>query len=123
MSIHIIDDEVIFAELVSEMLELEGYTTTTFSSAEAYLEHMRTPDYLAPQIVISDVIMPGMSGLELIKEIRNSLPAVKIIAISGFHDHLITATDVDAALAKPFDFEQLHQIVASLHPSPCNATA
>jgi len=115
MTIHIIDDEPLLLELISEALEVFGYKTLSFQGSSTYLTHMQTSDYIAPHIIITDVQMPGLDGFGLIQKVRNNNIMAKIILMSGFHHHLRTNADIAATLAKPFDFEHLHKVVSELH--------
>jgi len=117
VSIHIIDDEIMLAELISELLELNGYDASRFYSSESYLMHIHSDGYVEPKIILTDLMMPGMDGFGLIKEIRKTNSTAKIIAMSGFHDHLMMAADVDATLTKPFEFELLLTTVRQFHPA------
>ena len=67
MKIAIIDDEQDMRQSISQWLALSGYDTETFSSAEDALKSLN-PDY--PGIVISDIKMPGMDGMELLRRLR-----------------------------------------------------
>ncbi len=116
MGIHVIDDEVALAELVFEALEIEGYAPLQmFHSGISYLMHMQSADYQAPKVLITDLMMPGIDGLQLIKEIRSKHPEIKIIVMSGRPDHLEQAEEADAALHKPFDFCLLYEQVEQLY--------
>ena len=116
MGIHVIDDEVALAEVVFEALQMQGYAPLQmFHSGISYLMHMQSPDYQAPKVLITDLMMPGIDGLQLIKEVRKKHPTIKIIAMSGRPDHLEQAEDADAALPKPFDFCLLYEQVEKLY--------
>jgi len=86
----IVDDEPIIVELFQAVLQDLGKERagkgweieieTALSGDEAWEKILAKSDF---QIVITDVTMPGMSGLELYKKIRSEFPLVKIIVISG----------------------------------------
>lgn len=72
-------------------------------------------------VIITDIIMPAMGGLEAIQEIRRSSPSAKIIAISGggrtqAEDFLETAMaeGADAVFSKPFDMDRLESMICKL---------
>lgn len=75
----------------------------------------------APQVVITDIIMPRKEGLEVIMELRRRHPAIRLIAISGggrtkSADFLQLAKKLgaDAVLPKPLDIDQLEKTVRSV---------
>jgi DNA-binding NarL/FixJ family response regulator len=75
-----------------------------------------------PGVVITDMIMPGKSGLEVVSEIRRLHPTVKIIAISGGgrikeNDDMLEKAGklgADMTLAKPLDLDKLEEAVLKL---------
>jgi CheY-like chemotaxis protein len=79
-SVLVIDDEPDVRDAVKRVLDRAGYTVRTTDSAVdalADLERTRT------DVVITDIIMPKMDGVQLIESIRKVFPSVRIIAISG----------------------------------------
>jgi DNA-binding NtrC family response regulator len=109
----IIDDEPITLKRLRRSLEKEGYRIAAFSSPQRALKHM---DHSACDLVISDIQMPGMSGLDLMAKVRGSNPHIEFILITGYasFDGAVEATKEGAFhyLAKPFTPEQLRQRVA-----------
>ncbi|HZO96377.1 MAG TPA: HD domain-containing phosphohydrolase [Gaiellaceae bacterium] len=104
----VIDDETIVRQLMAEILEVAGYEVATADTAERGLELLDSWD---PGIVVSDILMPGLSGLELLALVRNrraSLPVV-LVTGAGTYDILTEALAQGAAglVTKPFSHEQL----------------
>jgi putative two-component system response regulator len=109
----VIDDEDIVRMLVMEILDSSGYAVTGAESAERALALLEESDY---DLVVSDVIMPGLSGLELLElvhERRASLPVV-LVTGAGTYDTLSQALTRGAAglVTKPFSHAQLQAAVA-----------
>lgn len=76
----VVDDEVLIAETIAEILNRSGFEAHTATSAEDAIHMaMRT----CPDIVLSDVVIPRMSGVELGIEIRKELPGTRVLLISG----------------------------------------
>ncbi|UCH93423.1 MAG: response regulator [Candidatus Aminicenantes bacterium] len=76
----IIDDDKVTREILNETLEPEGYILASASNGKEGLKlHNENPF----DLIITDIIMPEMEGLETIRELRRISPTVKIIAISG----------------------------------------
>jgi CheY-like chemotaxis protein len=87
-SVLVIDDEPDVRDAVKRVLERAGYIVRTADSAVdalADLERIRT------DVVITDIIMPKIDGVQLIQSIRKVFPSVRIIAISGGGNFGITA--------------------------------
>ena len=113
MPIHIIDDEIVIAEIIADVLRFHSDQILCFQSAEEYLTHMNSDCYTEPRLIITDVRMGGMDGFELIKAIRAAGLKAETIVMSGFHGHhKFSEQDFDGMLAKPFDFELLQSMVS-----------
>lgn len=112
----VIDDDKMICDLLRRSLERSGYTVSEASDGQQGLAvHKRTP----ANLVITDMIMPGMEGVETIMELRRLSPGLKIIAMSGGGmgkgtDYLNLAKKFGAfhTLNKPFTIERLNQVVA-----------
>jgi putative two-component system response regulator len=109
----VIDDEDVIRMLVVEILESAGYDVTSAESAEVALALLDDADF---DLVVSDVIMPGLSGLELLEAVRArraSLPVV-LVTGAGTYDTLSQALTRGAAglVTKPFAHSDLQSAVA-----------
>ena len=98
MKIAIVDDEQDMRQSISQWLALSGYDTETFASAEDALKALG-PDY--PGIVISDIKMPGMDGMQFLKKLMGSDSALPVIMITGHGD---VPMAVEAMRVGAFDF-------------------
>ncbi|NVO28460.1 sigma-54-dependent Fis family transcriptional regulator [Donghicola sp. C2-DW-16] len=98
MKIAIVDDEQDMRQSISQWLALSGFDTETFPSAEDALVKIGT-DY--PGIVISDIKMPGMGGMGLLKKLMGSDSSLPVIMITGHGDVPIA---VEAMRLGAFDF-------------------
>ncbi len=79
-TILIIDDELAICKLLRQILEKDGYTVLEAANGDQGLALFEQHH---PDLIITDLIMPGKEGLETIREIRKTNTDVKIIAISG----------------------------------------
>ena len=79
------DDEQIIADTVAQILELSGFTAVAVYSGEQALEAAKV---LSPDILITDVIMGGMNGIQTASRIQKDFPSCRIILFSG---HAATA--------------------------------
>ncbi|MGH9567296.1 MAG: response regulator, partial [Candidatus Angelobacter sp.] len=80
LRIIVVDDELIIAETLAEILNGEGCEAFAVSSGAAAVELARK---VRPDVVISDVIMPDMNGIETARLIRLFLPTCRMVLFSG----------------------------------------
>jgi len=104
----VIDDEQVIADTLAKILDLNGYDASAVYTGTAAVESARA---LQPELVISDVIMPDMNGIEVAIRIRAFLPNCKILLFSG---QAATADLLENARARGHEFEILAKPV---HPS------
>lgn len=76
----VVDDETLISETVAAILEHEGFEAATASTGLAAIELARN---WTPDVVLSDVIMPGLNGIETGMRIREVAPECKIVLFSG----------------------------------------
>ena len=104
----VVDDEQVIADTLAKILDLNGYDASAVYSGTAAVESARA---LQPDLVISDVIMQDMNGIEAAINIRGFLPGCKILLFSG---QAATADLLDNARAQGHEFEILAKPV---HPA------
>ena len=97
-SILVIDDEASVRDSLTMILEYDGYECTVAPSGKDGLEAL---ERASPDLVFLDVKMPGMDGLEVLREIRQLDDAVPVVMISG---HGTVTTAVEATKLGAFDF-------------------
>ena len=76
----LVDDDSIVLDTLCQILEGAGYDVQPANGGTIGLEHYKAQ---RPDVVVTDVIMPGMNGIEFIQNLRQINPLVKVIAISG----------------------------------------
>jgi DNA-binding NtrC family response regulator len=118
----IIEDDAIMREAIGEWLQAAGYGVRKAADAHAGLAAVKLA---APALVVTDIYLPGTSGVAVIAELKQGYPGIPIISISGLFNtgHGITADSAIAlgaarALAKPFRRGDLLRAVADLLGSP-----
>ncbi len=113
MRILIVDDELIARENLSRVLEREGYTVTSAASGEEALGMLESS---APDLVLTDLKMPGMGGIDLLTEIKRLRPPTEIIMVTAYAtvDSAIAAMKRGAYdyLSKPFKLDEVRAVVA-----------
>jgi len=107
----IVDDEAEITEILADLLS-EDYDCSRAGSAEEALTRLRDDEF---QLVISDITMPGMSGLDMIPHVKELAPDTVVVMISGMQtvESAISALRVGAFdyLMKPFDLRQVEAVV------------
>jgi DNA-binding response OmpR family regulator len=81
----IVDDEVDFAETFAERLRLRGFTVYVAYSGE---QALRMVDEVAVKVMVLDLKMPGMDGLEVLRRMKTSHPDIEVIILSGHGSEL-----------------------------------
>jgi len=103
----VVDDEEYILDIMSELLTELGHTVTISSSPLSAVERFQKNNY---EIVITDLGMPEMNGLELASRLKNINPSTQIILMSGWGlnlDERDTANIVDFFISKPFSIEKI----------------
>jgi len=113
--VHVIDDDEAMRESLSFLLDTAGIATRTYESAVAFLR--QAEDGLAPGCIVTDVRMPEMNGLELVRRLKERGVSHPVIVITGHGDVPLAVEAMKAGvvdfLEKPFDDEHLLQAVRS----------
>lgn len=107
----LVDDEELVRASTASMLSDLGYRVVDTSSAEEALRLLS--DGLAPSLVVTDHLMPGMTGAELARMVRTRHPSLPVLLVSGFADVDQIAPDLPR-LTKPFRQHELAASVAAL---------
>lgn len=110
-----VDDQEIFAEVVAAILRSEDFDTRTFESGEDAVEEVERG--AKPDILLTDYVMPGMSGMELIMKCRTLLDGLKTVLFSGqVNDEILSKYGVqpDRFIGKPFQPTVLLDLIAEL---------
>ncbi len=111
----LVEDDDDNRELMTEVLETAGYQVST---AAGGAEGLRKLSEQAVDIVVTDVGMPGMGGLELARASKRIAPRVPVVVVTGYaeREDIMSARgrEVDAVLVKPVDPDLLTASVAAL---------
>jgi two-component system, cell cycle sensor histidine kinase and response regulator CckA len=110
----VVEDEDAVRRVVGEILQAAGYTVLEAKNGKEALRLARRKA-AAITVLVADVVMPGVSGPELARELSESNPAMKTIFISGYAEQ--SRTEKQSAvkafyLRKPFSADNLTQMVA-----------
>ncbi len=117
INILVVDDAPFIRELMIQIIHKEGWRVVgeAENGKEAVTKAMETK----PDIVIMDLIMPEMSGLDAAREIIENLPETKIIACSTVDDQNLIMRALDAGcvnyITKPFERGKIVSVIKSSH--------
>lgn len=113
MTIALIEDDEAILRSLSMLLESRGIPVNPYASAESFLAARVAP---SPQCVVSDIRMPGMSGMELQQELNKRGSAVPVILITGHGDIAMAVRAIKQGafdfIEKPFDDELLIESIS-----------
>lgn len=111
--VYVVDDEISITEVLREALKDAGYQVETFPTADDAFARVKTNP---PHVVISDIRMPGMTGIELLKAIREISQDIQFIIMTS---HASLETALDAMRLGAYDyihkpFEQLDDVIKTI---------
>ncbi len=106
--IFVVDDERCIADTLVVILRQSGYEASAFYNAQSALEGV---EFCCPELIISDVVMPGMTGVEMAVLIKERYPACKILLFSG---NAATADILEGVRERGYEFELLTK---PIHPA------
>ena len=106
----VVDDEAVVRESLREVLSIDGYEIELADSGEAALEAIRNDDY---HLILLDIRMPGMSGIEVLRQVNQISPETKVIMLTahgtvesavealrhGAHDYILKPASAQNILA------------------------
>lgn len=110
-TIMIVDDDMSLLAMMGEMIEAFGYRSVSVASGAAALREV-AKDRI--DLIISDINMPGISGIELLKRVKKIMPGIPVFLMSGDRRILVLAAQacrVDGLLSKPFFIEDLSGLI------------
>ena len=102
----VVDDELVVASILTSILTRRGYVVTAVNDAKEALRRLRAPgaDF---QLLLTDHGMPGMTGLELLAEVRRNGPKIPVVMLTGWGETLLQNHSPeerpDALLGKPIN--------------------
>ena len=121
MNVLLVDDEPDMGELFRQTFrrEIRGGELILYfaSTGEEALYVLNGDENPRPQLILSDIMMPGISGIELLDRVKALWPDIPVVMISALSDSLTrneaTSRGADGFLQKPVDFAKLREILRS----------
>ena len=117
-NILVVDDEENIREIISEFLQTLGYNVVEASNGEDAIVACSKTKF---DLVISDIRMPKMNGLKLLKSLKAYMPDLPIVLMTGYQpskaqEESLT-TKADGYLLKPFSLSSLRQVILKVFKS------
>lgn len=115
MKILVVDDNIMDRKYVKYLLE--NHLNISPESAKDGLEALKKIKSVAYDLVITDVVMPKMEGMELIKQIKTLCPKTEVIAVSGnnpYYLYILNKMGVEHTFSKPIDTYKFIEVVSRL---------
>ena len=107
----VVDDEAPVLRLVSRILTTENYEVVSAESGEAAMRLLRQPGCGGIDLLVTDLMMPGINGRELAADVRKINPQVRVLYVTGFADTLFTGLKElapgESFIEKPFGADGL----------------
>ncbi len=104
----VVDDEDLVSDIIAKCLEAEDYDCDKADCAEAALESLKKIEYA---LVVSDINMPGKSGIELLSIIKDQYPDVAVVMVTAVDDRKIAIQALQLGafgyVIKPFDLNEM----------------
>ncbi len=106
----VVDDDPMLRDLLVQTLTAIGHESVAASDGFEALEQLKQRTF---DVVISDIKMPNMDGIQLLKEIRAAHESMPVLFISGFAtSEMIQIAQPDGFLTKPFRIHQVEDLIA-----------
>ena len=114
----VVDDDAAVCEALADMLRLQHHEVAVAEDGTEGLERFHSGSF---DVVMTDLMMPGMSGWEVAEAIKVSHPEVRVVLVTGTAVDVppdeLRARGIDAVVAKPVGFEDLETVMASVRRS------
>ena len=109
----VVDDEVAIRNLLKEFLSRKGYDVYTAPDGRAAIAEVKE---IRPHIVLLDIMMPGMGGIDTLKEIKKVDPRVVVIMLTAIADNELGLRTLELGasdyICKPLDLSYLESVLA-----------
>lgn len=108
----IVDDEIETCNVLKEFLDLKGYETEIALNGKDAIKKVKE---IRPHIVLLDIMMPGMDGIETLKEIKKIDPRVGVIMVTAVSDEELAKSTLKLGayeyITKPVDIDYLETVL------------
>ena len=116
----IVDDEQDVVDNVSELFTLRNYAVITATSGRKALELVEKEK---PNIIILDIRMPDINGIDVLKEVKKNYPKIRVIMLTGVEDestkNMAIGLGASGYLTKPYSYSELLEMSRKLIQEIC----
>jgi len=116
----IVDDEQDVVDNVSELFTLRNYAVITATSGRKALELVEKEK---PNIIILDIRMPDINGIDVLKEVKKNYPKIRVIMLTGIEDeatkNMAMALGASGYFTKPYSYAELIELSRKLIQEIC----
>ena len=103
----IVDDERDICDCLTEFFQMKGFTVASAFSGEEALDRLEQD---AADVVVLDILLPGLSGIEILRRVHERAPHIRVVMLTGINEAELrrTARTYGAVgyITKPFDFSE-----------------
>ena len=107
----VVDDEAMARKLLKDFLEVKGYDVITANGGKEALEKIRK----GPDIVLLDIMMPDMNGMEVLDKIKETSPSTVVIMVTALAENAIGVESIKRGafdfVTKPIDLKHLEFLI------------
>ncbi|MDC7223691.1 MAG: response regulator [Spirochaetales bacterium] len=116
----IVEDDDLVRSFTTAILNQQGYRTVAVESGEKALPHLNEPEPF--QLLLTDMVMPGMNGRELLEEAQKTHPDIPVLFMSGYADDFLYDEEMEKYnfIQKPFTINQLLEAISRALPAGHN---
>lgn len=111
----VIEDSPSINLLIQRRMEMRGYVVTSFNNGADAIEHLRSSEL--PDVVLADVMMPGMDGLDATRRIKAEHPDLPVILVTAQQLTRKEIGEADDTVNKPIDFDALFATIERFAPA------
>ena len=112
----VVDDEAIMRDLLTDFFEMMDYGVMSAKDGSVAMEIISESQPGEYSLVITDINMPKMGGIELFKSVKSKYPDMPIILMTGYGIEKVRqdVEKADGFLAKPFELDDLNRLVSNI---------
>ena len=125
-SVLVAEDDAELRKLIAAILSSDGYDVVEVSNGNELLEYMRAQRGRYPDVILSDICMPGRTGFDILRELRARGIMTPVVLMTAFGEEFSeqAARELGALtlVEKPFEIDDLRMIVLNVAPGPPRAS-
>ena len=113
------DDDPVIRKLLCQVLSEDGHKVSLATNGAQVIEKVQKEDF---ELLLSDVHMPVMNGLETLRTMRSTFPQLPVVMMDSYPDQLVKQAENEGALTcihKPFDLKELRGVIEKVKKLSC----